>query len=58
MSADNINGGSGAQFSASWGASLGAQPAPRSPEPVLDVTTAQFMTEVIEASIHHAGSSK
>lgn len=51
MSADDINGGgNGAQFSASWGASLGGQPAPKGPEPVLDISTAQFMGEVIEAS--------
>ncbi|HSO46689.1 MAG TPA: thioredoxin [Rhizobiaceae bacterium] len=51
MSADDINGGgNGAQFSASWGASLGAQPAQTGPEPVLDISTAQFMGEVIEAS--------
>jgi putative thioredoxin len=57
MSADNnYSGGNGGQFGASWGASFGARPtsagaAPRpGPEPVKDISTAQFMSEVVEAS--------
>jgi putative thioredoxin len=57
MSADNTySGGNGGQFGTSWGASFGAQPAqpasdaPAGPEPVKDISTAQFMAEVIEAS--------
>jgi len=53
MSADNTySGGNGGQFGASWGASFGAQPgaAPSGPEPVKDISTAQFMAEVVEES--------
>jgi putative thioredoxin len=57
MSADNTySAGNGGQFGTSWGASFGAQPASAAPaaqtvpEQVMDISTAQFMSEVIEAS--------
>ena len=57
MSIEESKGGEPqAGFSASWGAALQPQPAQTAmpaaatPEPVRDITTAQFMAEVIEAS--------